>query len=106
MSTFEGKPWESVGDLIQERRVKDLLAFFDALSPQDTALFLSRLDEEERTNLLTILSPDALLIPEVNRLRHCRQGFQVHSQVLRYWIVCPLALYLLLLQFLPILHPD
>lgn len=57
MSTFENKPWEHLKDLIEGRRIKDLLLFFETLSPQETALVLSRLDEDERTNLLTLLSP-------------------------------------------------
>lgn len=62
------KPWESLRELIAKRSVKELLVYFDSLSPQDTALVLSRLDEDERTNLLTILSPEdaADLIEDVS----------------------------------------
>ena len=68
MTTHIDKPWEHLRTLIEGRRVKELLLFFDSLSPQDTALVLSRLDEAERTSLLTILRPEdaADLIEDVS----------------------------------------
>ncbi len=58
MTTFADKPWEHLEALIEAGRVKDLLDFFESLSPQETALVLSRLDEGDRTTLLTLLSPN------------------------------------------------
>ena len=55
MTTFADKPWEHLEALIEAGRVKDLLDFFESLSPQETALVLSRLDEGDRTTLLTLL---------------------------------------------------
>lgn len=58
MTTITDKPWEHLEALIEAGRVKDLLDFFESLSPQETALVLSRLDEGDRTTLLTLLSPN------------------------------------------------
>jgi magnesium transporter len=68
VTTFVDKPWEHLEALIEAGRVKDLLDFFESLAPQETALVLSRLDEGDRTTLLTLLSPDdaADLIEDVS----------------------------------------
>ncbi len=57
MKAFDHKPWERLVDLIEDRRPRTILKFLDGLSPQETALVLSRLSEDERKTLLTLLSP-------------------------------------------------
>ena len=46
-----------LSELVEARRVEETIDFLESLSPQETALALSRLDEEERTSLLMLISP-------------------------------------------------
>lgn len=57
MNTVKNKPWEMLSELVEARRVEETIDFLESLSPQETALALSRLDEEERTSLLMLISP-------------------------------------------------
>ena len=51
-------PWERLSELIAAEDCVELVRFFDALSPSETARTISRLTEEEQGRLLALLSPE------------------------------------------------
>ena len=50
-------PWEKLSELIQEKNVERIIAFFDSINPADTALAVSRLKGGEQTELMLLLQP-------------------------------------------------
>ncbi len=54
---IEDKPWDQLADLIEAKDMKRILEVLDTFSERDIGLILSRLDDDERSWLLTILDP-------------------------------------------------
>ncbi|CAN5365298.1 magnesium transporter [soil metagenome] len=53
------RPWQTIERYLDSDRADEIPAFFDTLSPGDTALVLSRLDSDSRATLLQTLSREA-----------------------------------------------
>ena len=50
--------WETLSELIAQKKNIELTKFIESLSPQDTARAISRLTEDDRLRLLGLLSPE------------------------------------------------
>jgi len=57
-SVSEPAPWERLRNLIAGRRGGEILPFLVSLAPGESARAIDRLEEDERTALLTLLPPD------------------------------------------------
>ncbi|WP_321394573.1 magnesium transporter [uncultured Desulfuromusa sp.] len=52
------KPWEELATQLNTDDPQQIVAFLDSITPADTALAVSRLNSEEQTKLLTLLTPE------------------------------------------------
>jgi Mg/Co/Ni transporter MgtE len=52
------EPWIQLAELAQRGSRQEVGRFLDGLSPRDVALAISRLSEEEQTQVLTSLDPE------------------------------------------------
>ncbi|WP_136796515.1 magnesium transporter [Desulfosediminicola ganghwensis] len=61
------EPWETLSQLIQDRRDSEIVQFIESLSVSETARAISRLKEVERENLISLLNPEdaAEIIKEI-----------------------------------------
>ena len=50
--------WDRISDLVSRRATEELGQYVDSLSGSEKALAISRLDEETKSELMTLLSPD------------------------------------------------
>ena len=59
------EPWKNIEEIIKLNDSQQLEAYLNTLTPPETALSISRLSQEDQTNLLTLLNPtDAAQIIE------------------------------------------
>lgn len=56
MKTIE-KPWEHLEELIAKQDAEQIRSFFDSINPADTALAISRIDDDLVNELMALLSP-------------------------------------------------
>ncbi|MFP4500645.1 MAG: hypothetical protein ACLFTT_06565, partial [Candidatus Hydrogenedentota bacterium] len=52
------EPWEFLHNLIKRRRVQAILDYLEELAPGDVARVLSRINEQDRANLLALIGPE------------------------------------------------